>query len=172
MELVRAALQNRLQAPCSPGDHDGMLQRTLTRPCLITVLLLLSILGGSACRSSEPVPGLHSSATLEQGSRFTRTELFLGLARPRGPEVTEAEWAAFLSREVTPRFPRGLTVLSARGQWLQDGRVVREPSRVLVLLHESTAETERNIEAIRAAYMRQFDQQAVLRVDAVVRVRL
>ena len=33
---------------------------------------------------------------------------------PGGAPVTDAEWAAFLDEEVTPRFPDGLTVLGSR----------------------------------------------------------
>jgi len=45
--------------------------------------------------------------------------------------VTNSAWARFVDREITPRFPDGLSVVDAAGQW-QDPvrkRVVREPSR-------------------------------------------
>lgn len=34
--------------------------------------------------------------------------------------VSDEDWRAFLAAEVTPRFPDGLTVIDAAGQW-RDG---------------------------------------------------
>ena len=50
--------------------------------------------------------------------------------------VSEADWNRFLDEEVTPRFPDGLTVMSASGQWrdTERGNVVQEPSKVLVVV--------------------------------------
>ena len=45
-----------------------------------------------------------------------RTTLSFGLARPKG-SVSELEWQMFLRDEVTARFPDGLTVWEANGQW-------------------------------------------------------
>ena len=45
-----------------------------------------------------------------------RTTLYFGLARPKG-SVSELEWQIFLRDEVTARFPQGLTVWEAEGQW-------------------------------------------------------
>lgn len=95
----------------------------------------------------------------------------MGLARKDQPEVTEGEWAAFLEEVVTPRFPDGITVLSARGQWRQGGEVVRESSKALIIFHQQTAGVERAIEEVRAEYVRRFSQDAVLRVDDRVIVR-
>jgi hypothetical protein len=75
--------------------------------------------------------------------------------------VSEAAWARFLAREVTPRFPEGLSVLNAAGQW-QDkdrGRVVHEPSKLVIIV---TADDPRDkIAAIIAAYKQKFHQQSV-----------
>jgi hypothetical protein len=104
---------------------------------------------------------------------LVRTELYFGLARPAGePEVSVAEFQSFIDTEITPRFPDGLTVLSASGQWRgPDGRLVREPSRVLVLFHDGSAGANANVEAIRAVYCRSFHQDAVLRADSRAMVR-
>ena len=63
--------------------------------------------------------------------RFARTELYFGTAMPDGA-VTDEEFRAFIDREVTPRFPDGLTVLEAEGQFRgADGILVKERSFVL-----------------------------------------
>jgi hypothetical protein len=101
---------------------------------------------------------------------WTRTELFFGLARPNGPDITDAEWQKFVDDEVTPRFPAGLTVISTTGQWGSATGVVHERSRVLVLLHKSTLDSESGIEKIRERYKTQFEQDSIMRTDSYERV--
>ncbi len=38
--------------------------------------------------------------------------------RPQDQPISEERWRAFLDKEVTARFPDGLTVFDAYGQWL------------------------------------------------------
>jgi hypothetical protein len=100
--------------------------------------------------------------------QFWRTELYFGTEKPDGAAVSDAEWEDFLAREITPRFPDGLTVVEGYGQFHNAaGKIVREKSRVLILLYPRAARksSHRKIEQIRRAYMRQFQQQALLRVD-------
>ncbi|MDQ3692453.1 MAG: DUF3574 domain-containing protein [Chloroflexota bacterium] len=99
---------------------------------------------------------------------WNRTELFFGTAKPDGSAVTETEWRQFLDAEVTPRFPDGLTVLSGNGQWQEeDGDIIQERSKLVLLLYprEAADESNKEIEAIRAAYEHQFQQQSVPRAD-------
>lgn len=106
------------------------------------------------------------------GKAMLRTELYFGAARHDGTAVTDDAWRAFLRDEVTPRFPDGFTILDSRGQWRgPDGRIVEEPSRVLIILYEpDDADVGQRIEQIRATYQQRFDQDAVMRVDSVQRV--
>lgn len=91
--------------------------------------------------------------------------LYFGLSKPAGGVITQEEWDDFLRVTVTPRFPAGLTAWPASGQWRgADGRIVREESRVLQLLHPDDAESERSIRDISDEYKRRFAQEAVLRV--------
>lgn len=99
---------------------------------------------------------------------MARLELLFGLARRDALPVSEGEWAAFLDAEVTPRFPDGLTVLTGDGQWRNTaGAIVKERSKVLVIWHKPSADSEGRIEAIRAAYKKRFSQESVMRVDGV-----
>jgi hypothetical protein len=85
--------------------------------------------------------------------------------------VSEAAWSHFLGREVTPRFPDGLTVLDSVGQWRdlrgahgrrgQLGRLMREPGKVVMIVAPDTAKTYDDAAAIVAAYKRHFRQQSV-----------
>ena len=75
----------------------------------------------------------------------------------------------FLDDWVTPRFPDGLTVLQASGQWRgANGKIVEEPSRVLYLVHPGDEASERKVEEIASEYKRRFDQEAVLRTRGAV----
>ena len=100
-------------------------------------------------------------------SRFVRTELFFGTAKPIGA-VTEEEFRAFVDAEVTPRFPDGLTVIKGDGQFRgEDDVLVKEQSFVLILLYplDGFSTSSREIDRIRELYKSQFDQESVLRVD-------
>ncbi len=99
---------------------------------------------------------------------MVRLELVFGTSRRNGPPVSEAEWARFLDREVTPRFPDGLTVLRGLGEWRgSNGQLTREMSNILIIWHDPADRTERAIEAIRAAYKLRFDQESVMRVESL-----
>jgi hypothetical protein len=102
------------------------------------------------------------------GDPFLRTELFFGSEKPDGSEVTEAEFMRFLDNEITPRFPDGLTLLTGLGQFRgSNGVIVKETSRVLILLYppDVAREANQNIEQIRRLFKRQFQQESVLRAD-------
>jgi hypothetical protein len=101
-----------------------------------------------------------------KGELFLRTELFFGLSRENGPDITDAEFRGFVDDRVTPRFPAGLTVIEGLGQFLDStGQTAKEGSRLLVLLYKFNAKNNTAIEAIRQDYIDSFQQQSVLRVD-------
>ena len=83
--------------------------------------------------------------------------------------MTDAAWRAFLADEITPRFPDGLTVFTAAGQWRDaSGTMVRECTKVVLILTKSDdAGMQRTVE-IAEAYKRTFGQESVLRVIAEV----
>lgn len=77
--------------------------------------------------------------------------------------VSEDAWARFVAEEMTPRFPDGLTITDATGQWRDraNGRIVREPSKRVEIVLPGNADDEERLHAIVAAYKRQFRQQSV-----------
>jgi Protein of unknown function (DUF3574) len=90
--------------------------------------------------------------------------IYFGTHKPQG-FVSKAEWAAFLEKVITPKFPHGLTVLAGSGQWQgASGNIVREPSYVLSLIYPYSGEKDLAIAEIIREYKRQFQQQVVLRV--------
>ena len=134
----------------------------------IVAALFLGLASGIAfARLVTPSPA--AGITCVPPSRaMARLELLFGTSRPHSATVSEVDWQAFLDREVTPRFPAGLTVLRGPGQWRgSDGTAVREQSNVLIIWYERTSRTGADIETIRAAYKQRFDQESVMRVVSV-----
>ena len=84
-------------------------------------------------------------------------ELMLG----RG-KANEARWAQFLAREVTPRFPDGLTVYETAGQWRDPATkmIIREKSRVLRIIVPADSAPDK-VAAVAEAYKKQFRQKSV-----------
>ena len=90
--------------------------------------------------------------------------LYFGLGTPTG-SVSPEEWQNFLAEVVTPRFPSGLTVAAASGQWKNaNQQIEHEDSRVVQIVHPQTPADEERIRAIIAEYQRRFHQEAVMRV--------
>ncbi|WP_052401295.1 DUF3574 domain-containing protein [Muricoccus aerilatus] len=119
-------------------------------------LLLPLILG--ACALPPACPAGTAPAAI--------AEVALGRSSAGRLRVTDAEWSAFLAEEATPRFPEGLTALDAEGQWrAPDGRIFREPSKLLLLVlpGASLAEAAARTEPLAEAYRARFAQESVLR---------
>jgi hypothetical protein len=96
------------------------------------------------------------------GTAYMRTTLYFGLNRKAG-NISESQWKTFLREEVTPWFPQGLTVWQAGGQWKRaDGMIVRERSKVLLLVHDDKPEVRSAIGSIIERYKRLFEQESVL----------
>ena len=96
------------------------------------------------------------------------TQLFFGAAiAESGAQVDEAVWRDFVETAILPRFPDGFTVMDAAGLWRSPvtGQAVREPSRVLLVLHPDNADSNSKLDAIAADYKTRFRQESVLRLD-------
>src|SRR6188472_2406101 len=126
------------------------------RPLTLTVAAVMFAAGFVAGdRLQAPVGAQGFSVVMECGGSSApqvRTTLYFGLARPKG-SVTELEWQLFLRDEVTARFPDGLTVWEAEGQWRTPaGSIDHEQSKVLLLVHPDTAEARQKVMAVIGAY--------------------
>lgn len=113
---------------------------------------------------------------------FARTELYFAIGWAEGSPQREsgidgeafgeAGWVRFVDEVVTPLFPDGLTIFEATGQWLSD-RFESPPkldTRVIVILHPDTEESDKRIEEIRRAFLELTGQQSVLRVSQAAAV--
>jgi Protein of unknown function (DUF3574) len=129
---------------------------------LSTAVLLFSL---TACTANLPSPASPVPVAQAAVETHVREELYFGMRKPDATLVTEAEWQAFVDSVVTPRFPDGLTVLTGYGQYQPDsGPLVREPSKVLILIRQGGLDAERRIREIAALYCERFEQESVMRV--------
>jgi hypothetical protein len=96
----------------------------------------------------------------------TRLYFGLGPADGRNKTARDAEWQEFLDKEVTPRFPAGLSVIDVYGQWQGKDQKTPEHERtkLLVIDYPNTPENNARIEAIRLAWKKRTGDQSVLKV--------
>ena len=142
---------------------------------LLLVSCLASVLAGCEHRSPNPTSSSRTAPTLS-GDRahpgrttgWADSRLYFGLGPADHPDqgVSEARWREFLDREVTPRFPDGLSVADIYGQWQGKGQKAPERlrSKVLIIDYPDTRENRDKIEAIRAAWKKMTGDQSVMRV--------
>jgi hypothetical protein len=96
------------------------------------------------------------------------TKLYFGLGPADDPAkgVSEAAWRDFLDKEVTPRFPDGLSVLDVYGQWQSKSETAPERIRtkLLVIDYANTPENRARIDQIRSAWKQRTGDESVMMV--------
>ena len=129
--------------------------RCIRAAAALTVLAF----SAAAARGADPPPCPADT------DRWTEYRLFFGRSQGTAEVVTDEAWRAFLAEEITPRFPDGLSVLDAAGQWRDaSGTIVRERSKLVLILAEPGASGMQRTEEIARAYRQTFGQEPVLRV--------
>ncbi|MDP9038877.1 MAG: DUF3574 domain-containing protein [Acidobacteriota bacterium] len=137
---------------------------TRNRLPLIALLLVLHPLAAqttTATLHGDPAHPAHAA-------RWVDTRLYFGMA-PEGDTrraSSDAQWQEFLDREVTPRFPAGLSVIDVNGQWQGAHQATPEHVRtkLLVIDYPDTPANAAKIEAIRTAWKQRTHDQSVLKV--------
>lgn len=98
-----------------------------------------------------------------------KTEIYFGEDEPGGKHVGPKAWRSFLDKVVTPRFPKGMTVLEGYGQMQhRSGKIERQATRVIVLVHQPVKAMEKQIAAVIAAYRDRFANAQVMRLRTPV----
>lgn len=127
------------------------------------LLLLLAV----GCSSFAAPPRL-AAQTPElscSGAQRPRqvAELLFGRDIGRRLGVSESAWSNFVANELTPRFPDGLTVTDAVGQWRDaaSGRIVREPAKKVEIVLPGNAGDQARLDAAVKAYKSKFHQRSV-----------
>jgi hypothetical protein len=103
---------------------------------------------------------------------LTQDSLYFGLGLPNGQNLSEEQWQNFLDREITPRFPDGLTVVDAYGQYLnRNGKLSQEKTKWVILIYKPRRDREQALQVLIDHYKQQFHQESVLRVTSTVQAR-
>jgi hypothetical protein len=141
------------------------------KPAMFAAALAAFLLLARAAIAGAPAQAtaaLQGDAARPEAAHWLRSELYfaIGPVDVADGGVGEMRWQAFFDREVTPRFPNGLTVLDAYGQWRGLGKNApsRLRSKVLIILHEDTPANRAAIDAIRVAWKTATHDKSVLLV--------
>jgi hypothetical protein len=150
-----------------------------TRSAALTVVFALTLVGCAHQRPSTAGPAVAPTLTGDtthpgDTEGWVDTKLYFGLGPADHPDqgISEAKWREFLDKEVTPRFPAGLSVVDVYGQWMGKGQHAPERlrSKMLIIDYADSQENRNKIDAIRSAWKQQTGDQSVLRVTEPVDV--
>jgi len=98
-----------------------------------------------------------------QDNGFTY-RLYFGLSSPHG-EISNEQFREFLDGEVTSRFPDGLTVYDAQGQWKSEsGQIIQEKAKVVEIIGFGEPNNSNKIRELREIYKQRYHQESVLQV--------
>jgi hypothetical protein len=124
--------------------------------------LAAAVLATASCR---PAGATTAAAQCAVGdTAMVRDVVYFGRNTPGWSELSDSAWQQYVDEVLTPRFPAGLTIWDAAGQWRgASGKVERERSKVLTLLHAGDARSEGLVTEAVGEYKRRFAQEAVLR---------
>jgi Protein of unknown function (DUF3574) len=135
----------------------------LTTHPMMRVVPILAITGALALAGCSSLPAPQACPVGQEPMRTA--QLFFGQNIGGKPGVSEADFRKFVDEELTPRFPSGLTVLEGGGQWKGDeNRLIREASKVVVLVLPNGPDAGKKLDAARKAYKARFGQESVLLV--------
>jgi Protein of unknown function (DUF3574) len=141
-------------------------------PALLAPALALAIVAcahPAANTATAAAPVLQGDPSHPERTKgWVDTRLYFGLGPVDHPEqgISEAQWHEFLDKQVTPRFPAGLSVIDVYGQWQGKSQPApaRLRSKMLIIDYPDTQENRDKVEAIRAAWKQQTADQSVMRV--------
>jgi len=126
---------------------------------------VVSLLALSVVALAAASPGSHAQTPSCYGTQQPKQVAELLFGRDVGDRlgVSETAWSRFVAHEITPRFPDGLTITDAVGQWRDTihGRIVREPSKRVEIVMPGGDDDETRLDAIVKAYKNEFHQQSV-----------
>jgi len=144
--------------------EEKMVRRLDQCRLLAAIVLIVTVGISSHARADNGV-----EACPEGTEQFTEYRLYFGRNQGNVEVVSNAAWSAFLRDEITPRFGDGLTVVDAAGQWRdQAGVIVREKSKLVVVLTGAEDSGLQRTDEIVRAYKEAFAQEAVLRTISSV----
>ncbi len=129
------------------------------RVALVSALsAMVFAVAGNAGRAQVPGLPCHGAQQPKQVA-----ELLFGRDVGHRIGVSEGAFAHFVAGELTPRFPDGLTITDAIGQWRVSagGAPVREATKRVEIVLPGNADDQAKLDAVVMAYKREFHQHSV-----------
>ncbi|MGB7035167.1 MAG: DUF3574 domain-containing protein, partial [Xanthobacteraceae bacterium] len=165
--FVRSFLARRSSGCKSNFRKSALLFKDVGREMTISTRIALLLLLAVACSSFAAAPRL-AARTPElscSGAQRPRqvAELLFGRDIGRRLGVSESAWSNFVANELTPRFPDGLTITDAVGQWRDaaSGQIVREPAKKVEIVLPGNGGDQARLDAAVKAYKSKFHQRSV-----------
>ena len=156
-------MQNHFRFEKENGDF--MFQRFI-----LLLVISLILICGCARTDFERQSKFKSEYFFEKFNEVS-DRLFFGRNIPGDGEVSDSAWNDFLANELTPRFPSGLTLWRAEGQWADSAKhLIRENVIVVEIIHKDESKIDSLLNLIAKNYRVRFKQEAVLRVTQPARI--
>lgn len=135
--------------------------RALLLPLLVACLYLLGRLPLAAQTLAPSCSGAQRPKQV--------AEVLFGRDIGRHIGVSETAWDRFVAHELTPRFPDGLTITDATGQWRDpaDGGIVREPAKRVEIVLPGNDDDQERLDAVVKAYKHEFRQRLVVVIERI-----
>jgi hypothetical protein len=126
--------------------------------CLAAFGFTLVIATATGVGAQTGIPSCHGTQQPKMVA-----ELMFGRDIGHGVGVSEPEWQRFVTRELVSRFPDGLTIIDAVGQWRDrdSGRIVHEASKHVEIVLPGNKDDDARLDAVVAAYKQAFHQHSV-----------
>jgi len=98
-----------------------------------------------------------------KSDQWFSTEIYFRRHFSNRGDITDQQFAEFLSHHVTPAFPACLTVYDAYGQMQHSsGEIVKQKTKVVVLVHKNSKADDDAINKIIAFYRSKFANPQVM----------
>jgi hypothetical protein len=123
-------------------------------PILCAVAAL--VLAGCATRQPPACPS--GQQRLRTAELYFRTD-------PDGAPLSDRAFRSFVDKELTPRFPDGLTILDGGARWRgPENQMMREAAKVVLVVLPQKGDAGPRLDAVRAAYKARFRQETAMQV--------
>lgn len=119
---------------------------TVTALSTLALIITLALFTVTGC-------GTKKESSKDKTPEYVQAEIYCGRNIPGAGEVTEEQFAQFLTDVVTPEFPLGMTVYDAYGQMKDpDGNIVKQRTKVILLVFEKSGTGDKSVQKIIDAY--------------------
>ena len=131
----------------------------MRRNVIVYVLAAFSVAFLITCCSPCGTPTGSSPKT--SSPKWQLYKLYFGMSSDRG-DISEQDFKNFLDTAITIRFPEGLTIYDASGQWNEKNQILHEKTKVIEIAAYDSSNVLNKVNAIRTSYKTIFHQSSVL----------